>query len=272
MHVRPRFGLVAIGIASVLSVLPAIAKPPEPSPIAVTAVFPSGEQVPANLLRLSLRFDRMPDVPVLPRLAWVIDTDTGRQFVERPFLESALWTPDGKQLTILLHPGRVKSGLLAHDQNPPLLPVGKRVSLTLDDRTLRSWTVVDPQQSALDVAQWRMGDVRPASRDPLKILLGVPIDVQSMAQIAVLDASGRVLSGSVSLSEAESVWLFRPTAVWRPGKYQIWIHPHLEDVAGNRIGNSFEQTHIPKSEVFKRCFEIPMRSAYMQDPAMGYCR
>src|SRR5262245_30788542 len=74
----------------------------------VVAVSPSGRAVPENLLRISIRFDAAPEGQVLRRLS--LATRDGRPLHE-PFLDQELWSPDGRVLTVLLHPGRVQSGL-----------------------------------------------------------------------------------------------------------------------------------------------------------------
>src|SRR5262245_8015553 len=79
----------------------------------VVAVGPSGLAVPENLLRISIRFDVAPEGQVLRHLS--LATVDGRPLHE-PFLDQELWSPDGRVLTLLLHPGRVKTGLIAHEQ------------------------------------------------------------------------------------------------------------------------------------------------------------
>jgi hypothetical protein len=57
--------------------------------------------------------------------------------IQEPFLEQELWSPDGKLLTVLMHPGRVKSGLIAHDERGPILSPGEDVTLTLDGHPIK---------------------------------------------------------------------------------------------------------------------------------------
>jgi hypothetical protein len=82
----------------------------EPSTPRVVLVQPSGPEVPANLLRISIRFATQVEGPVLSRI--ILSHTDGRQ-IQEPFLEQELWSPDGTVLTVIMHPGRVKSGLQA---------------------------------------------------------------------------------------------------------------------------------------------------------------
>src|SRR5215510_11358979 len=78
----------------------------EPPAARVVVVQPSGAQVPANLLRISISFAAQVEGPVLPRLSLL--RANGSQ-VQEPFLEQELWSPSGKILPVMTHPGRVKS-------------------------------------------------------------------------------------------------------------------------------------------------------------------
>src|SRR5262249_19591767 len=93
--------------ATALTVTLGCAYAGQPAP-RVVLVQPSGAEVPANLLRFSVRFAAQVEGPVLPRLS-LLRAD-GTQ-VEAPFLEQELWSPSGKILTVMMHPGRVKTGL-----------------------------------------------------------------------------------------------------------------------------------------------------------------
>src|SRR5262245_23473629 len=99
--------------ATALAVMLGFAYAKQPTP-PVVLVQPSGAEVPANLLRLSIRFAGQVEGPLLPRLR-LLRAD-GTQ-VQAPFLEQELWSPSGKISTVMMHPGRVKTGLKARDQN-----------------------------------------------------------------------------------------------------------------------------------------------------------
>src|SRR5882672_2640716 len=86
----------------------------------VVLVQPSGPTVPANLLRMSIGFAAPVEGALLPRLALL--HANGSQ-IQEPFLEQELWSPSGKILTIMMHPGRVKTGLNARDEKGPILSV-----------------------------------------------------------------------------------------------------------------------------------------------------
>src|SRR5215471_12789162 len=133
----------------------------EPPTARVALVQPSGSEVPANLLRFSIRFEARVEGPVLRNLA-LTRVDGTR--IEEPFLDQELWSPDGTVLTVLLHPGRVKSGLVAHDERGPILSPGEDVTLALDGRPIKQWHVGPAVAVGPAISAWQISAVRVGSR------------------------------------------------------------------------------------------------------------
>jgi len=121
-------------------------------------VPPSADHVPANLLRISLTFARPVDGDVLSRLALVRADGSA---IDAPFLPQELWSPDGAILTLLLHPGRVKTGLQARAALGPILNAGETVTLTLDGQALHTRHVdADDTEGPPGAGQGRAGNRR----------------------------------------------------------------------------------------------------------------
>src|ERR1700741_1465075 len=133
MHLGRWVGAAALAVALNSAPGSSHAEPPAPR---VVLVQPSGPEVPANLLRLSIRFATQVEGPLLPRLS-LLRAD-GTQ-VQTPVLEQELWSPSGRILTVMMHPGRVKTGLKSHDENGPILSVGDDVALALDGVPIKRW-------------------------------------------------------------------------------------------------------------------------------------
>lgn len=216
-------------------VLPAaLAGQPAPR---VTRVQPSAGEVPANLLRISITFAAPVEGPVLPRIGLALDD--GTQMPE-PFLPQELWSPDGRILTLLFHPGRVKTGLVARETLGPILRAAEDVVLTFDKRTIKRWHVgpVDPNGPL--ASAWRLSPVRAASRQPLVVKLDGPIDGREEDYLAVVDVRDHLVAGHARLTQGETTWTFEPALPWRAGEYRLAVRGTLEDPAGNRLGSHFE--------------------------------
>jgi hypothetical protein len=230
MQLRPCLGAAALALA--LGCCRAAPSNPQ-----VVFVQPSAAEVPANLLRISIRFAAQVEGAVLPRVS-LLRAD-GKE-IQQPFLEQELWSPDGKVLTIMLHPGRVKSGLNARDAMGPILLAGDDISLAFDGHPIRQWRIGPLDSAGPNPSQWKLHAVQAGSLQPLVVILDGPIDGQDVGYLAIADARGRRVAGRVRLTAGESVWTFAPDVAWRVGVYQLVARGTLEDAAGNRLGSRFE--------------------------------
>lgn len=224
--------LWALALAAVWQV----ARAGQPTP-QVVLIQPSDAEVPANLLRLSVVFEAPVEGEVLSRIA-LVHAD-GRT-VREPFLPQELWSPDGKILTLLLHPGRVKTGLAAREQWGPILSEGDDIVLTFDGRPIQHWHIGPVDANGPVVSAWRLSQVSPGSRETLVVTLDAPIDGRDVDYLVVVGADDRLVEGRAQLLKGEATWTFTPGAAWRPGEYRLVIRGTLEDPSGNRLGGHFE--------------------------------
>jgi len=209
-------------------------------------VFPSGPAVPENLLRIELRFS----APLHPPLS--IDNielvDVNGLKIKDPFLDLLLPGPDGKRVTILFHPGRVKTGVGANLALGRALHVGESVTLVIDHPALakpvrKTWQVTAFDAESPQPARWTFEHPRLGSRTPLVLRLDKPISSTAETLIAIRGPDGERLAGDGRLEYGETVWRFVPARRWRAGNYAVVTHPELEDYAGNRPCAPFEVTN-----------------------------
>jgi hypothetical protein len=228
-------------------------KPAQPT-TQVTAIYPSSDLLPENLLRFYIVFSAPMSRGEAYRRIRLLETTT-RKPVEAPFLElnEELWSNDGTRFTLLFDPGRIKRGLRPREEVGPVLEAGKSYSLVID----REWP--DAAGNALKVSvqkTFRVGPSDDSSPDPkvwavlpppahtrnsLEVRFPEPLDRALLARlIAVHDANGRMVPGEVSVGENEKVWKFKPNAAWNEGAYRLVVGTELEDVAGNSVARPFE--------------------------------
>jgi hypothetical protein len=215
-------------------------------------VFPKGP-VPANLLRWHLRFDR-PAIDIAQDAVVLLDA-TGQPvreaFVDLP---EGLWDDRGTGLTLLHHPGRIKSGLRSAKRFGGALRQGQGMRLRIDLARLfgprsgagtveHSFAVNPAETSAIDVARWHIGPVEPGSRHPAWIGFDRSMDWLSVQQaLAVADANGVVVPGRLwVLADGRSA-RFEPNDAWAGGPHHLLAATDLEDVSGNRPGVAFESS------------------------------
>ena len=86
----------------------------------VLMIYPSTDVLPANLLKFYLQFSRpMRETDAIFDHIRIID-DQGN-VIEDPWRRAPLWSNDGTRLTLLIHPGRIKTGV---NLNLDLGPLG----------------------------------------------------------------------------------------------------------------------------------------------------
>ena len=208
------------------------------------SVHPSGTSVPENLLRIELRFPMPLRTPL--DMAHVKLLDGEGRVIPDAFLDLALPSADGRRLSLLLHPGRVKSSVGANLVLGRALRAGSPVTLVIDDPAIgpvvrKRWHVRGSEGRGPVPSSWTLNKPAVGTRQPLIVRLHSPISASSEGLIAVKRPEGGRVSGQVLLSDGETTWQFKPTEPWTPGAHVLVTHPDLETPAGNRTCARFEQ-------------------------------
>lgn len=214
------------------------------APPTVQQVFPSGDRLPVNALRLSVEFAEAQESAVLPRLRL---RDQNGNTHSHAFLEQELWSPDRKTLTVLFDPGRVKTGTTRHVNMGAPLAGYTRVELMLDDVVVKGWQVDGTSCKPLSMASWQIEVPHGNGRAALRIRFPEAIDKQAEHLLAVVDARGARVKGSEQLVSFEKLWVFTPDVAWARGEYHVVHHPDFENSCGDRVGDTFE--HVVSSQV-----------------------
>lgn len=208
------------------------------SAAAAAGVSPAGDAVPANLLRIELDLDEPPAVPQGPLRARLMRGDAE---VDSALLDLPLPSRDGRKLTLLLHPGRIKTGVGPNLRVGPALQAGTVVTLIVDEPALRkTWRVEAAARNPLVITDWPLSLPGAGTRAALSLQPAAVLNGSAAELVAVADAAGRRVPGRAVLSSDGARWQFRPAHPWRAGRYTLRVHPALEDAAGNRQCAPFE--------------------------------
>jgi len=221
-------------------------------PTTVSAVYPGGAEVPANLLRMYVEFSAPMGARDGQGYVSVLDAQ-GREMPDAVLpLDTGLWNPDRTRFTVLFDPGRVKRGILPNRQaGRPLRegqtftvlvraawPDGLARPLAADFR--REYRVGAAIERPLDPSGWRIAPPPAGSRDPLVVEFPWPLD-RGLAQRALSVAAGETaVDGTIRIENGERRWTFVPAQPWQPRAHALVALPSLEDMCGNRIGRAFE--------------------------------
>jgi hypothetical protein len=206
-------------------------------------VYPSGPTVPENLLRVELRFSKPLHPPLKIEDVKLVD-DNGVE-IKDPFLDLPLPGADDKSMTILFHPGRVKSGVGPNLALGRALHVGDTVTLVITHPALaqpirKTWQVTAFDATSPQPARWTFDLPRSGSRSAFVLHLDKPISSSAEDLIAIRGPDGQRIFGDAHLVDGETTWRFVPVQSWQAGAYAVVTHPDLEDAAGNRPCAPFE--------------------------------
>jgi hypothetical protein len=218
----------------------------------VARVYPSGDAVPENLLRMYVEFS----APMGRKsgVEYIALLDHQGKEIEGAVLplDYEFWSPDHKRFTIFFDPGRVKKGILPNLQMGRPLAVGRSVTLVikrewLDENGLplkeefrRELRVGPTDLDPLDTSAWRIQPPAPGTRDGMVVTFPEPLDHGLLMRALGVTRDGKEVEGAIAVDQAETRWTFTPATPWQAGAYQLLALDILEDVAGNQIGRAFE--------------------------------
>ncbi len=220
----------------------------------VTQIYPSGEQLPENLLRFYIYFSNPMQRGAALKYIKLLD-DQGNE-VKKVFLQykQELWSPDQKRLTLPFEPGRIKRGVSQNLRLGSALQEGQYYKLVINRNWLdaegnklkqnfeKTFKVTNPIRTAADPKQWKLHPPLPLSLEKLSIELLRPYDHALLKQlIRIRNADGQDVDGTITLAQAESLWLFNPIIPWGRGAYSVQIDATLEDVAGNNLNGPLDR-------------------------------
>jgi hypothetical protein len=221
----------------------------------VSAVYPTTDVVPMNLLRMYVEFS----APMSSGHAFdfvKLYTD-GDSLVAEPFFTAGgvveLWDPEHTRLTILFDPGRIKRDLKPHEEMGLPLRTGKRYRLVIDSTwrdasgrpLVRGFTkqfrVVAQDRALIRTSAWRVTPPRARTTDSLVVTFPEPLDRALLARmVSVKDSAGARVDGAAVISERETRWAFAPSRPWGTAAHALHVDTELEDLAGNNLKKLFD--------------------------------
>ena len=227
----------------------------------VAQVFPSGDVIPENQLRLYIHFSA--PMGMKGGLDYVHLLDHQGKEVVDPFLplDAEFWNDDRTRYTVFFDPGRQKRGIPVIEAMGRSLTEGKPVTLVVDaewrdgnglplkESYRRTFTVGPPDERPLDHSAWQISAPPAGTRTPLTVAFPEPLDRGLLLRaLGVQGADGRPIAGDITVAGGEVAWSFTPREFWKAGAHNIVALGMLEDLAGNRIGRAFEVDQFERSD------------------------
>lgn len=218
-------------------------------------MYPGADEVPLNLLKLYVHFSSPMSEGWAGRSVQVRRADDDQPLSD-VFLrmEPELWDPERRRLTLLLDPGRIKRGLVRHEETSYPLIEGVAVVVSVDTsfrdaagRLLRTgferrYAVGPAIRARLDAGTWHLRTPAAGSTEPLMVEFARPLDHALLEHcLSVTDGGGATRDGIGSADPGECSWRFEPNSPWSEGRYSLIVDPRLEDLAGNSVVRVFDR-------------------------------
>jgi len=231
-------------------------------------ISPSATDLPANTLRFYLSFST--DMRGRFNRRDVSLRDDGGVERSGAFMSfgQELWSADGRRLTLLLDPGRIKRGVSANEvDGAPLVP-GRRYTLSVLDAesdTSRAvlisagFRAIEAERRPLIPAGWSVSVPAADTRKPVSLIFDRVMDRALLDHAFKIETSaGEVIAGKIQIAVGERSVDFIPDHPWKAGEFAIIFDGSLEDVCGNRIGEALDHEiwDPPSIEVPRITFPI----------------
>jgi hypothetical protein len=248
-----------LGIAEPLPVQTLAFEQPAPEGAApsVLAVYPSAASVPANLLRLYVRFATPMQRGAAATAITLLDAD-GRAMEDVLYRAPVeLWDPGMRCLTVMLDPGRLKRGVGPNRALGPPLVVGSEVVLQIGvdlrdaaGRPLgtihqQRYSVTEAVREPIALRDWIVAKPPVATNTPLSLTFPRPLDWAMLRYSIRVFAGAAAVAGSVATDKGETHWRFTPFSPWEAGDYRIEVVIDLEDPCGNDLLAAFDRQFGP---------------------------
>jgi hypothetical protein len=205
-----------------------------------TVRFAPQAKLPTNALKFYLHFSEPMEQGVFLERLKLLDDD-GKEVIG-PFRETELWSPDGKRLTIMFHPGRQKTGVNLNLDEGPVLIAGEGYDLVVSGQWRSTAGIALGRESAFhlkpiaadheqpDPARWQIHPPKAGTLAPIVVITNELFDPQIFARaLQVPQTPGKAEAKVIDLQRVE--WRFTPEQPWKPGEHRITINPELEDLA-----------------------------------------
>jgi len=218
------------------------------------AMYPKGDTVPENLLKMYLEFAQ-PMQEVNNALDFISVTNETDGIDTKPFLrlESELWNRERTVLTLWLDPGRIKTDLIPNREKGLPLVAGKEYTITIDNKwksiegaplkqVYTKKFVVGPRDDKKpDTNEWQLRLQKEDSVKSLHVDFGESLDAfLARETIHIYKLNGTEVKGAFSLLENERVLRFVPEDELQTPEIELQVESRLEDLAGNNLNRLFD--------------------------------
>ncbi|WP_299674691.1 hypothetical protein [uncultured Tenacibaculum sp.] len=218
----------------------------------VTAVYPTKNKIPENILRMYIQFSNpMKTTGNLKNIK--LYNSTGIE-VKGVIFNNVyeLWNEAQTQLTIIFDPSRVKTGLKINENLGRALESGENYKIVVSNlediygqRLKNSYTkhfyVTEEDTQSPNHEKWTLKSPKANTTESLNIDFKESIDMMSLQNRLFVFSSGNDrIDGKIKFNNNEKSWKFIPNQKWTKGDYILKINSRLSDPSGNNLNGLFD--------------------------------
>jgi predicted RNA-binding protein with TRAM domain len=223
----------------------------------VSAIYPETSAIPENVLKFYIQFSQpMREGDFLKHIRLVNSKGDNLKGV---FFDNLyeLWSPSHKQLTLIVDPGRVKTGLREHTKKGRAFKVGETYKLIIDttwksikgkklkEAFIKKFTVITEDTVAPNAEKISVSSIKINSKKSIIIQFNEALDVFQLKDYVRILQNDLIVNGTFKILDFGKQLQFTPETNWIQINYQIQIDKRLEDIAANNFSGKFDS---PKSE------------------------
>ncbi|MEM7485228.1 MAG: hypothetical protein AAF348_08465 [Bacteroidota bacterium] len=218
----------------------------------VETVYPTSKVLPENLLRMYVQFSQpMKTIDNIDKIKLI---DEHGNEVKNVFFNNTqeLWNKEQTQLTLILDPARVKTGLKANELLGHAVKPYKNYTLLIGDledvhhqkmkTSFRKKITIEKSDITIPkISDWKLTIPEIKSKDSFVVSFQQMLDYNSLKQrLVITDAKNNPIEGSISIKNQETQWSFQPNEPWKSGSYILYVDTRLEDPSGNNLNGLFD--------------------------------
>ena len=219
----------------------------------VEQIYPTSSEIPVNQLKFYIHFSGPMSFGEAYQHISLHDHAGAEVADAFLVLEQELWDPDRMRLTLLLDPGRIKSGLRPNLEQGLALTEGESYSLVIDphwrdatgiplkEEFRKDFRVGEGDRTPPNHKDWRLIAPDAATVEPVQLVFPESLDHALLERLLqVRNELDLEVLGTIETTDQERQWRFTPHRPWLAGTYSIRVNTILEDLAGNNLRKPFD--------------------------------
>ena len=218
----------------------------------VSAIYPETNEIPENVLKFYITFSQpMREGDFLKHILLL---DNKGNNLKGVFFDNLyeLWSSNHKQLTLIVDPGRVKTGLREHEKNGRALKIGESYRLIvniswksikgnyLKEAFTKKFTVIAEDIVPPNAENINVSNIEINSKNPINIEFNEALDVLQLKDYVRILENESVVNGTFKILDFGKQLQFKPVAFWEQKNYRLQIDKRLEDIAANNFSGKFD--------------------------------